>query len=158
MLIIYLGFSNQSAVVSHRAGVGSRGQEEKVPPRRERGPGRRQSCGPRRKRPRCLRLDKALLAWQRRDSGPGVLEGCGRASPRDGQPALGLGLGAGPRGCGCLVSRQASSPGGCRPPPVSSVVSWPSFLTRSQRQQHAAAGARLSVTLDALFSADAFAD
>lgn len=40
MLIIYLGFSNQSAVVYHRAGVGSRGQEEKVPPRRERGPGR----------------------------------------------------------------------------------------------------------------------
>lgn len=66
--------------------------------------------------------------------------------------------GAGPRGCGRLVSRQASSPGGCRPPPVSSVVSWPSFLTRSQRQQHAAAGASLSVTLDALFSADAFAD
>lgn len=27
--------------------------------------------------------------------------------------------GAGPRGCGRLVSRQASSPGGCRPPPVS---------------------------------------
>lgn len=66
--------------------------------------------------------------------------------------------GAGPRGCGRLVSRQASSPGGCRPPPVSSVVPWPSFLTRSQRQQHAAAGASLSVTLDALFSADAFAD